>query len=140
MYLNDEDIKDLIIKSHELDAMPVLIGRRFHYTTRTNLLEPGGIIAHETFLQYYPADQAAVAAQVQDKTLLGFTDVTSVEEPHERTTKFLTSILPKIITPMAAKWKTNRDSLLSYARGEIQLAQLYNAIGSPAAGNWEDQQ
>jgi hypothetical protein len=140
IYPTDTDIKELILKSHDLGAIPVLVARRLHYTTRTNLLEPAGIIAHETFLQYYPADKAKIAEQVRDKGSLGFTDVTAAEEPHPRTIKFFSSILPKISDRMGNRWKKNEAALLEYARGEINLAQLYNAIGSPGAGNWIDEQ
>jgi hypothetical protein len=81
-------IKELIIKAADLDAIPVLIARRLHYTTRANLLQPAGIIAHESLFQYYPADQAQLAEQAKHKDLLGFTDVTASEEPHPRTITF----------------------------------------------------
>ena len=32
----------------------------------------------------------------------------------------------------------NRDVLLEYAHGAINIAQLYTAIGSPAGGKWVD--
>jgi hypothetical protein len=37
-----------------------------------------------------------------------------------------------------ARWFSNKDALVDYAQGTLNLAQLYNAIGSPAAGNWQD--
>jgi hypothetical protein len=138
IYPHHPIIAELIFKAAELGAIPVLVARRFHYTTRTNLLEPAGIIAHETLLQYYPRDQAEVAAKVRNKRLLGFTDVTATEEPHQRTTTFFSSTLQTILPRMAPRWHANRDTLMAYATDQINLAQLYNAIGSPAAGNWEE--
>jgi len=49
VYPHDKLISELIVKAADLNAIPVLIARRIHYTTRTNLLEPAGIIAHETY-------------------------------------------------------------------------------------------
>jgi hypothetical protein len=69
---------------------------------------------------------------------IGFTDVTATEEPHLRTIKFFLTALPTILPKMAARWTANRDALLAYAQNEINLAQLYNAIESPAAGNWQE--
>ena len=37
---------------------------------------------------------------------------------------------------MAAKWNANKNALLSYALDELNLAQLYTEIGSPAGGKW----
>ena len=58
--------------------------------------------------------------------------------PHPRTIKFFNEILPTVNEYMGARWLANRDVLVQYATNEINLAQLYNAINSPAAGNWQD--
>jgi hypothetical protein len=42
----------------------------------------------------------------------------------------------RVIAPCAMV--SNKDALVDYAQGTLNLAQLYNAIGSPAAGNWQD--
>jgi len=75
---------------------------------------------------------------VRHKRSLGFTDVVATEEPHSRTKRFFQSILPSIVPRMAVQWKANQDYLLEYAHDEINLAQLYTAIGSPAGGKWQD--
>lgn len=131
-------IQDLIVKADDLGAIPVLIARRIHYTTKTNLLEPAGIIAHESYFQYYPSDRMDLAEKVRNKRSLGFTDVTATEEPHPRTVKFFDTILPKLIPQMAPRWQTCRTALREYAHGDINLAQLYTDIGSPAGGKWQD--
>ena len=138
LYPNNQNIKDLIIKSAHLSAVPVLINRRIHYTTRTNFLEPAGIIAHESLYQYFPADQMDLAQKAKHKRSLGFTDVMATEDPHPRTTKFFNQLLPKIVDFMGERWKANRSALIDYAVGDINLAQLYTAIGSPAGGKWQD--
>lgn len=140
LYPSDQKIKDLITKSYEMQAIPVIIDRRIHYSTQTNLLAPAGIIAHESYYQYYPSDKADVAEQVRHKRSLGFTDVRATEEPDPRTVKFFQTILPKIVPPMAALWRGNRQVLYDYAKGDLNLAQLYTAIGSPAGGKWVEQE
>jgi hypothetical protein len=89
VYPRSEHITGLIILAAELGAIPVLVARRLHYTTRRNLLEPAGIIAHESYFNYYPVDKAELAERVKHKRSLGFTDVIATEEPHPRTVKFL---------------------------------------------------
>jgi hypothetical protein len=138
LYPRDVLIKELIIKSYELGAIPIMIDRRIHYTTRSNFLIPAGIIAHESYFQYYPSDQSELAEKVKHKRLLGFTDVRATEEPDKRTVRFFEDNLPKIISLMAQKWKLNRNALYDFAKEEINLSQLYTAISSPAGGKWAD--
>lgn len=140
IYPHHNSIKETIVKAHELGCIPLMVARRIHYTAMTNLLGPAGIISHETYFQYYPADQIELAERVKDKTKLGFTDVTATEEPHARTKNFFGTTLPEIVPRMAELWEANRDALYEYAKGNLFLAQLYNEIGSPAAGNWVDPQ
>jgi len=131
-------IKELIIKADDLGLIQVLVTRRLHYTARTNLLEYAGIIAHEAYHQYYPADHAELADQVRHKRSLGFTDVRATEEPDKRTRRFFTEILPGIVPRMSALWNANREQLVRYANDEINLAQIYTEIGSPVGGKWQD--
>jgi hypothetical protein len=132
IYPHHEVIKQLIIKADDLNAVPLFIARRIHYTALSNLLQPAGIIAHETYFQYYPSDQAQLAAKVSHKRSLGFTDVVATDVPHERTVRFFETILPSLVSTMAQRWRRNRTSLRRYADGKIPLAQLYSDIGSPA--------
>jgi hypothetical protein len=39
---------------------------------------------------------------------------------------------------MATKWHQHQKELLDFTDDRLNLAQLYNAIDSPAAGNWQD--
>jgi hypothetical protein len=50
----------------------------------------------------------------------------------------VTEHLPNIVERMADTWKANQSALLAYALDEINLAQLYNDIESPAGGKWLD--
>jgi hypothetical protein len=129
-------IKHHILRCHELDAIPVLVVRRIHYSTITNFLMPAGIIAHESLFQYFPSDQVASVEAAKHKRSLGFTDLLAAEEAHIRTIRFFTENLPRIVAPMAEKWRNNRQALVDYANDDINLAQLYNAIGSRAGGKW----
>jgi hypothetical protein len=135
-YPRESYIKDLIVRASELNAIPVLIARRIQYATITNLLVPAGIIAHESYYQYYPSDKSALAESVRDKRSLGFTDVLASETPHARTLKFFLQDIPRVVDASAARWLANKPHLLDYATDKINLAQLYTAINSPAGGKW----
>ena len=136
LYPHHHAVRELILKADDFGAIPVLVARRIHYTTRTNFLEPAGIIAHESYFQYYPSDKSELAAAARHKRSLGFTDVIATEEPHPRTLHFFTTILPKITEKMSTRWLANRSALVAYADNQINLAELYTAIGSPAGGKW----
>lgn len=138
LYPHDVLLKELIIKATDLNAIPVLIHRRIHYSTITNFLEPAGIIAHESYYQYYPISHMDLAKSVKNPRLLGFTDVRPTEEPDPRTVKFFSESLPAISGRMAEAWNRNKAALRQYADNKINLAQLYTAIGSPAGGKWRD--
>ena len=114
----------------------LLVARRIHYTTIRNFLEPAGILAHETYYQYYPPEHSDLADQVKARRSLGFFDVRATVEPDERTRKFFLTDLPKIADDAASRFRTNREALSGYVHDEINLAQLYTAIGSPAGGKW----
>ena len=68
-----------------------------------------------------------------------YSDVRATEELTNRTLKFWNENLPRIVDKMALRFRENKDALTEYVNGEKHLAQLYNAIGSPAAGNWRDE-
>ncbi|MFB9980073.1 hypothetical protein ACFSQQ_20365 [Mesorhizobium kowhaii] len=138
-YPRNNFIKHHILRCSELNAIPVFVIRRIHYSTRTNLLEPAGLIAHESYHQYFPSDTAEIANRAKHKESLGFTDIVASEEPQPRTVKFFLNDLPDLVPRMAARWAQNRTALVDYANGDIHLAQLYNAIGSRAGGKWVDE-
>ena len=121
-----------------MQVTPLLIARRIHYTTLTNFLEPAGIIAHQSYYQYYPADKQALVEKIRHKRSLGFSDIRATEEPDTRTLKFFHENLKTISDSMAERFRLNQSALEDYINEDINLAQVYNAIGSPAAGKWVD--
>jgi hypothetical protein len=133
IYPHNVIIAELIIKAVELGCIPLMIARRIHYTTRENLFKPAGILFHETLYQYYPLGYDEITTNVKDKTLLGFSDVRATEEPDKRTVTFFRDYLPAIIAPSAMAWNTHKVALEAYARGQMDLAELYQRIGSPGA-------
>lgn len=139
-YPHHGEIKSTIIKSYELGAIPLFIGRRIQYAARENLFAPAGIAYHEAYYQYYDPIHADIAANLKEKTLLGFTDVRATHDPDQRTVRFFADILPALLEVAAPRWENFREYVYAYALDQMHLAQLYNEIGSPAGGNWVDPQ
>jgi hypothetical protein len=133
LYPDHAAIKDLIAVALGAGMTPLLIARRLHYTTITNLLEPAGILAHETLYQYYPSNQAELAEKIKHVRSLGFFDVRATENPEPRTLQFFLEMLPRVADRAGYKFRRNKTALRDYVEGEINLTQLYNAIDSPAA-------
>ena len=125
IYPHHQAIKDTIIKAYELGSIPLLVARRIHYSTFTNLLKPSGIIGHQSLFQYYPADQSDLAVKVKDKNGLGFTDVTAIEQPHRISLEFFLNNLSEVVGIAGPIWKTNRQLLYDYANNEVDLKSLY---------------
>jgi hypothetical protein len=135
-YPHHGEIKSTIIKAYELGTIPVFIGRRIHYTTRENFFAPAGIIFHESFYQYYDPLDEELALRAKEKSLLGFSDIRASHEPDKRTASFFADYLPGLLEQAAPLWAAARDSAYAYAKNQMNLAQLYTEINSPAGGKW----
>lgn len=138
LYPRRDQIKIHILRCSDLDVIPLFVARRIHYSTLTNFFEPAGIIAHESYFQYFPSDQIEVATRAKHKRSLGFSDIIATEAPDQRTIRFFRDELPGLVGPMARKWRQHKAALTEYAKGQINLAQLYTAIGSRAGGKWQE--
>jgi hypothetical protein len=68
---------------HRVDAVPVLIARRIPFVT-FRLLSPCGFIIHQTYNQLLPQSESALAAQLREKTLLGYHDIRVGNDPDTR--------------------------------------------------------
>jgi hypothetical protein len=58
IYPNHTEIRELLWKCCTLRVVPVLIARRIHYST-FSVLNPCGVIIHQTYNQRYPLSEAA---------------------------------------------------------------------------------
>jgi hypothetical protein len=73
-YPDRTEIRELLFKCCALDIVPVLIVRRIHYST-FNVLNPCGVLFHQTFNQLYPESAHDLASRVRDKRLLGYHNI-----------------------------------------------------------------
>jgi len=87
IYPDRDEIRELLAKCCALDVVPVLIARRIHFST-FSVLNPCGVLIHQTFNQLYPNSRKALAEAVKDKNLLGYHDVRVGNNPDQRLTTF----------------------------------------------------
>ncbi len=92
-YPDREEVRDLLFKCCHLDVIPILVARRIHYST-FSVLNPCGVLIHQTYNQLYPTTNAALAEKVKVKTLLGYHDVRVGNEPDTRLIRFIHNNLP----------------------------------------------
>lgn len=115
-YPDREEVRDLLVKCCTLNVVPVLIVRRIHYLT-FSILNPCGVIVHETFNQLYPNSAKALAEKVKDKTLLGYHDVRVGNMPDTRLTRFIHDHLPTVLPKMRQSFDAFKDLLLDFGKG-----------------------
>jgi hypothetical protein len=116
-YPDRSEVRDLLLKCCTLNVVPVLIARRIHYST-FSILNPCGVIIHQTFNQLYPNSAKDLADKVKDKTLLGYHDVRVGNNPDGRLIRFIHKNLPEVLPKARQDFDTFKDLLLDFANGE----------------------
>ena len=116
LYPDRQEIRDLLLKSCLLDAVPVLIARRIPYVT-FSVLNRCGFLIHQTYNQLYPSADHELAALVKNKRLLGYHDVRLGNQPDERLLRFIRQ-LPTLLPEARARFEDFRDLLHGYATGD----------------------
>jgi hypothetical protein len=122
-YPERREIRDLIFKCCSLNAVPVLVARRIAYST-FSVLNPCGLVIHQTFNQRYPASDADLAALARDRTLLGFHDILLGNDPDRRLTKFINVNLPKVLPAAREAFTKHHDLLSAYANGDMPYEEF----------------
>lgn len=123
IYPNRSEVKDLLRKSLELDAVPVLIARRIPFVTMY-VLNPCGVLVHETYNQLYPAADAELADLVKDKRLLGYHDIRVGNQADARLHRFITELLVPLLPGARDRLARFRDLLEGYASDEHSYASF----------------
>ena len=106
----------MLFKCCALDVVPVLIARRIHYST-FSVLNPCGVIVHQTYNQLYPESAKDLAQKVRDKQLLGYHDVRVGNQPDGRLVRFIHENLPKVLPGSRVSFDAFKDLLSSYGNG-----------------------
>ena len=137
IYPSREELRDLFSKCCTLDVVPVLIARRIHYST-FSVLNPCGVILHETYNQRYPSASERLADEVKDKNSLGYHDVRVGNQPDARLTKFIHIHLHDIIGEAREKFDKFKDLLAEYADGTHSYKSFSARVKRRTKGEPED--
>jgi hypothetical protein len=136
-YPNRSEIRELLIKCCALDVVPVLIARRIHFST-FSVLNPCGVIVHETFNQLYPYTGQELADQVKQKTLLGYHDVHVGNAPDDRLINFTHNNLPAVLPKARQIFDAFKDLLCAYSSLEISYESFAARVKRRMRGEPED--
>lgn len=137
MYPHVEEIRELLVKSLALDAVPVLIARRIHFATFA-VYSKCGVIVHQTYNQLIPQSDEVLAAKLRDKTLLGYHDIRLGNQPDARLVKFVTVNLPKVAAEARKKFHEHEDLLTAYADGAMEYEEFAARVLRRWRGENED--
>lgn len=137
IYPRSEEVRALLAKACAIDAVPVLIGRRVHYSTHS-VLSKCGLLFHENYNQLYPASAANIATHARDKNLLGYHDIRTGNVPDKRLARFFSEILPSQIDSAHERFAQYRDLLEKYANGEMDYKEFAGRAKRRSEGRYED--
>ena len=123
LYPDQQGVKDLVSKCCEVDAVPVLVGRRIPYVTYS-VLNPCGVILHQTYNQRYPNADRELADQARHKKLLGYHDIRVGNEPDDRLITFVHHNLPMVLDRARKQFERNKGVLRAFVGGGISYGEL----------------
>ena len=116
IYPYKKEVCDFIGKCCELDAVPVMICRRYAYVTYS-VLYPCGVLLHENYNQLLPESMRVVGEKAKDKELLGYHDIKFGVEPDQRLLKFIGKDLPGLLPQARERFDQYKDLLWEFANG-----------------------
>jgi hypothetical protein len=136
LYPHSPEIKELLWKCSDIEAVPVMIARRIPFITFRLLNLSGGIV-HQTYNQLYPTAEAGLAQLVKQKNLLGYHDVRVGNEPDARMVKFICTDLPQLKEAAKPEFLKFKDVHLAYGKGEMEYRDWVREI-FVRSGIWAD--
>jgi hypothetical protein len=137
MYPHVEELSETIAKCIALDAVPVFIARRIHYSTFA-LLSKCGFIFHQTYNQFFPSAYAELAAKARDKNTLGYHDIRTGNATDVRLHKFVTVNLLTVAADARAKFDAHKDLLEMYANFGMPYEEFAGRVLRRWRGENED--
>ena len=135
-YPHHPQIRDHLLKCCSLDVVPVLIARRIHYST-FSVLNPCGVVLHQTFNQLYPVSARVLAEHVADKRLLGYHDVRVGNQADGRLLRFLHQNLPAVLPDARKGFNRFKDLVCDYATEQLEYAAFAGRVKRRLRGESE---
>jgi hypothetical protein len=118
LYPDREEVKDLLVKCCSIDAIPILVARRVPFVT-FRLLNPCGVLIHQTYNQLFPASESGLASEAAHKRSLGYHDIRIGNKPDDRLLTFITKNLPRLLVSSRAPFDESKELLAAYGSGDI---------------------
>ena len=137
VYPNRPEIKELLRKSLNLDAVPVLIARRIPFVT-FYVLSECGVLFHQMYNQLYPATDEKLAALAKDKRLLGCHDIRVGHYPDVRLKRFITEYLVPLLPEAQERFEKFRDLVAGYVDGTYTYEAFTARVRRRGRGVSED--
>jgi hypothetical protein len=137
LYPDREEILELLSKCVALDVIPVLIGRRIHFSSFV-VLNACGVVIHQTFNQLFPTSETALAEKAKHKDNLGYHDIRTGNAPHPRLTEFISNHLPSVLPDHRQKFDEYKDPLEAFADGDMTYVEFAARVRRRKSGVAED--
>ncbi len=137
IYPNREEVKELLLKCCAVDAVPILIARRIHYSAFM-LLHSCGVIMHQTYNQRLPDSAHALAERAKHKDLLGYHDIRLGNQPDARLLKFIHQNLPKVLDKARVKFNQFKDLLQPFATKRMDYNEFAARVRRRVKGTNEN--
>jgi hypothetical protein len=123
IYSQSDEVIQMIKKCCALDAIPVLITRRYSYEAFSVLTECG-VIIHQMYNRRYANYDKDLANRVRDKKLLGYHDVRVGNDPDDRLLKFVHVNLPQLVDAARSKFEEKRELLSEYVNSAMGYGEF----------------
>ncbi len=137
LYPDRSEITDLLAKCCHLNAVPVLIARRLPYVT-FRLLNPCGVLFHQTFNQRLAQADQPIADLARRKDLLGYHDIRLGNQPDPRLVKFIHRDLSAIAPAARDRFNAYKDLLFPFATGAMSYGEFAARVRRRSLGLPED--
>jgi hypothetical protein len=134
LYPDRTEIRETINKCLRLDCVPVIIGRRIPYVT-FRLLQPCGVIIHQTYNQLFPVSDQELADRARHKDNLGYHDI---RLGNTRLLKFITENLLRVADGARERFDAYKDILESFVSDDIGYHEFAARVRRRQTGSNED--
>ena len=114
-YSRSKDIWEIIEKCINNKALPVIIARKFSYSTRV-IFKELGILGFETHNQYFLPKLEDKMKDIRHKDGLGFADIRFTDEPEKRHITFFDNIVKSQEETYRSKFFSHLDLLEKYSK------------------------
>ena len=137
IYPDSKEVLELLNKCCELDAVPVMICRRYAYVT-FSVLHRCSVLLHQNYNQLLPESMRDVAERAKDKDLLGYHDIRVGTEPDSRLRRFIGSQLPSLLPEARERFDQYQDLLCAFASRGMDYVEFAARARRRDAGMPED--